>query len=325
MEVCQMMHSLSPMGFGWHCMRRITWRWYSQPREAVSWRGRRELPSSLCLVPHPVGRLKSKNDWYDGWDRERRRAMYHQRREWLQIPHSIFPPRCSRLRVLTPRLGTLLQSQSKREPQPSPDLPRQLGRIPQQHLPLSPKAHFLDQITVTILSWPSHHRARNCLSLASTYCLRTVKCTWKKKTSVTKVVLSTNIFSCPKSMQALARRMATLSLEQQDLISDTRLTTCHEKAKREQIEKTLGIDPKLIISIMMTPPLFEPPTKRSRIAELSEMSTSLRAINLMRRGWFPTFPASKTGMGRRCQSGAPGWGCQGDVASRGGGKTSVEI
>ena len=77
-----------------------------------------------------------------------------------------------------------------------------------------------------------------------------------------KVVLSTNIFSSPKSLQALARRMATLSLKQPDLI-------------------------------MMNPPLFEPPTKRSRIAELSEMSTSLRAINMMRRGCFPLFQPAR--------------------------------
>ena len=108
-----------------------------------------------------------------------------------------------------------------------------------------------------------------------------------------KAILSNTIFGCPKAMQALARRMATLSLEPQDLIADTRLTPCHNQEKRDQVVTVLGIDPKFIVSITMTPPLFEPPTKRSRMEELSEMTPSQRAVNLMRRGCFPLFQPAR--------------------------------
>ena len=55
----------------------------------------------------------------------------------------------------------------------------------------------------------------------------------------------------------------------------------------------LGIDPKLVVSIMVTAPLSEPPSKRSRKSELSAMTTSQTAINLLKRGCFPLYQPAR--------------------------------
>lgn len=68
-----------------------------------------------------------------------------------------------------------------------------------------------------------------------------------------KAMLSNSIFGCPKAMQALAWRLATLSLEPQDLIVDTQSTNCHNKGKRDQVVTALGIGLKIIVPVMMTP------------------------------------------------------------------------
>ena len=241
-------------------------------------------------------RLKSKNDWYDGWDKEREgykpaeKGVSPDLPAYHPTPLQQIKSAVTTVRHTTPQ-PTTERERSKsmsRTRSPSPALSDSsaissfIGKSP----PFRPD--YKDDIEVAETS-SSPEITVIKISLLPDDC----KVYLKEGDLSYKAVLSNTIFGCPRAMQALARRMATLSLEPQDLIADTRLTPCHNQAKRGQVMTVLGIDPKFIVSIMMTPPLFEPPTKRSRMEELSEMTTSQRAVNLMRRGCFPLFQPAR--------------------------------
>lgn len=108
-----------------------------------------------------------------------------------------------------------------------------------------------------------------------------------------KVLLSGNVFSCPRTMQALARRMATLDLDDKGPSQDTRFVPCHDGAMRDAVISALGIEAKMVLSIMETETVFEPPSKRRRMSDISSLPINQRAKNLIQKGCFPLFQPAR--------------------------------
>ena len=111
-----------------------------------------------------------------------------------------------------------------------------------------------------------------------------------------QVKISNDVFTSSKSMQALARRMATLDLNIMGPCPRSKFIEINNRMKLEAVAKALGIDENLIVSVQMTETSFEPPAKRKRttsVVELSNLSTSQRATNLLERGCFPLFQPAR--------------------------------
>ena len=111
-----------------------------------------------------------------------------------------------------------------------------------------------------------------------------------------QVKISNDVFTSPKSMQALARRMATLDLNIMGPCPRSKFIEINNRMKLEAVTKALGIDVNLIVSVQMTETSFEPPAKRKRTTsavELSNLSTAQRATNLLERGCFPLFQPAR--------------------------------
>lgn len=117
----------------------------------------------------------------------------------------------------------------------------------------------------------------------------------KEGSTYYRALLKNDVFSSPRTMQALARRMATLDLDAQGPSQEARFQECGNKTKLENIAAILGIEEGLISVLLIFEPTFEPPMKKTRInaSDLSSLPTSQRAINLLRRGCIPLFQPAR--------------------------------
>ena len=243
-------------------------------------------------------RNKSKNDWYDGWDKEKEGYKPADHGTGVAPEYEPTPLSSSTTKkLLTPEPAPLTSSATQRLLTPQPTRPsKSRSRSPSPALSDSTVASSFVSKTppfrpdyVDNIEPPSPELKITAINLLPEDC----KAYLKEGELIFKVIIASGVFGCPKSMQALARRMAMLNLDHQEKADDDRLAPCRDQVKREKVMAALGIDQKLILSILVTPPLFEPPTKRSRMAELMEMSTTERALNLLKRGCFPLFQAAR--------------------------------
>ena len=105
-----------------------------------------------------------------------------------------------------------------------------------------------------------------------------------------KVGLSDEVFSCPRTIQVLARRMATLDLEESGPSSSTIFISCQDQGKIEAVVSVLGLPSSMILTTLMSETQFEPPAKRQR----TDLSIQERASELLKKGRFPLFqPAQR--------------------------------
>ena len=104
-----------------------------------------------------------------------------------------------------------------------------------------------------------------------------------------KVGLSDEVFSCPRTMQVLARRMATLDLEESGPSSSTIFISCQDQGKIEAVVSVLGLPSSMILTTLMSETQFEPPAKRQR----TDLSIQERASELLKKGCFPLFQPAR--------------------------------
>ena len=79
----------------------------------------------------------------------------------------------------------------------------------------------------------------------------------------------------------LARRMATLDLEESGPNSSTIFISCADQGKIEAIVSILGL-PSMIMATLMSETQFEPPARRQR----TYLSIQQRASELLKKGCF---------------------------------------
>ena len=244
------------------------------------------LGASVCR------RTKCKNDWYDEWEKEREGYKPATRKVNVEPPQYSPTPLQRSVRDPDHTIKSAVSAVKPPAPEPVKALllrsftPASVGAKSRSP---SPAASDSTELSSFVSKSPPFRPDYNDTEVADEYNSVELRVTsinllpedckvFLKEGDLTyKVLISGKVFSCPKSMQALARRMSTLNLEIQDPTTDARFTPCHDKVKREQVNAVLGIDQKLVVSIMVTAPLFEPPSKRSRMSELSAMTTSQRA------------------------------------------------
>ena len=149
-------------------------------------------------------RLKSKNDWYDGWDMERESYVPSEKGattdppQYLPTPLQPAKSADSTARHSTPKPVKERAPTKSRSPSPAGSDSTTTSSI----ISKSPlfRPDYSDDIELTE---PSQSQK---LSVVSIYLLPNDCKVYLKEGDISyKVVLSTSIFSCPKSMQVLAR------------------------------------------------------------------------------------------------------------------------
>ena len=87
----------------------------------------------------------------------------------------------------------------------------------------------------------------------------------------------------------LARRMATLDLEESGPSSSTIFISCQDQGKIEAVVSVLGLPSSMILTTLMSETQFEPPAKRQR----TDLSIQERASELLKKGCFPLFQPAR--------------------------------
>ena len=225
-------------------------------------------------------RKKYCEEWYKGWELER--ESYQPDTPSQDTPKYI--PTQTEINKTSKAIVT-----TKR--------PRSVTPVPSQSM--TPAAKSVSPLVAGIPAFDMDYEVEvgssgivleNCVSILKINLLPGDCHVYLKEGAVLfKVGLCDEVFSCPWTMQVLARRMATLDLEEGGPNSSTIFISCHDQGNIEAVVSVLGLPSSMILTTLMSEMLFEPPAKRHR----TDLSIQQRASELLKKGCFPLFQPAR--------------------------------